>query len=385
MAVRVLMIGANDQGGHGFYCRTLADALRESGVDVRLYGLRLFATPPYVRFRPLWAVDRFFRAAANSVRALNRVAKGGSDIVHFQLLTPLTDRFWIPAMARKVPMVITIHNVEPHKPSVGFTPSWLGPIYRCSDRLIVHSTANKRRLVEIYPELVDKTDVIPHGVWVPAKRYSKEEARSRLGFPVNRQVILFFGVIRRDKGLELLLEAVATLCRTYSDGIPPLLVVVGSLPVNESFEPYSHRITELGIEEYVCAKIGFVPDEEVALYFCASDVVALPYTEQFQAQSGVLMLAYGYGVPVVVTDVGSLGETVREDGTGIVLTRRDAIALANALCSILEDPDTRARATRNMLNLSAKKYSWHAVANKTAEVYEEALRQRVDGEGGRHR
>lgn len=382
MAVRVLMIGANDQGGHGFYCRTIVDALREIGIDVELYGLRPFATPPYVRFRPLWAVDRFFRAAANSVRALYRVAKGGSDIIHFQLLTPLTDRFWIPAMARKVPMVITVHNVEPHKPTVGFTPSWLGPIYRCSDKLIVHSTANKRRLVEIYPELVDKTIVIPHGVWVPAKRYSKEEARSRLGLPANRQVILFFGGIRQDKGLGLLLEAVAALCRTYSDCTPPLLVVAGSLPVNESFEPYSRRIAELGIEEHVCARISFVPDEEVPHYFCASDVVALPYTDQFQAQSGVLMLAYGYGVPVVVTDVGSLGETVKEDGTGIVLARPDPVALADALRSVLKNRDMNARAAENMLRLSVEKYSWRAVAEKTAGIYEEALRQRVVGGGG---
>lgn len=370
------MIGANDEGGHGFYCRTLADALRESGVDVRLYGLRPFATPPYVRFRPLWAVDRFFRTAANSARALTQVASGGPEVVHFQLLMPLIDRFWIPVMAHKVPMVITVHNVEPHRPTIGFTPNWLGPIYRCSDSLIVHSSANKRRLLEIYPELTDKTIVIPHGVWIPAKRFSKEEARSRLGLPVNRQIILFFGGIRQDKGLGLLLEAVATLCRTYSDGIPPLLVVTGSLPVDESFEPYSQRITELGIEEHVCAKVGFVPDEEVPYYFCASDVVVLPYTEQFQAQSGVLMLSYGYGVPVVVTDVGSLGETVREDGTGIVISQRDPDILADALRSILRDPDMRTRAAESMLKLSVEKYSWRAVAEKTAEVYEMALRQR---------
>lgn len=376
MAVRVLMIGANDQGGHGFYCRTLADALRESGTDVRLYGLRPFATPPYVRFRPLWAADRFLRAAANSVRALNQVAKGRFDIIHFQLITPLTDRFWIPVMARKVPMIITVHNVEPHKPTVSFTARWFRPIYRCSDKLIVHSITNKRRLVEIYPELLHKIVVIPHGVWLPTKRYSKEEARNRLGIPVNREVILFFGGIRQNKGLNLLLEAMAALCKTYSDGPPPLLIVAGSLPVNESFEPYSQRIMELGIEECVCAKIGFVPDEEVPYYFCASDVVALPYTDQFQAHSGVLMLAYGYGVPVVVTDVGSLGETVREDGTGIVVSHRKPDILAEALRSLLGNPDMRTRAAQNMLRLSVEKYSWRAVAEKTVEVYEMALRQR---------
>lgn len=378
MAVRVLMIGANDQGGHGFYCRTLADALKESGTDVRLYGLRPFATPPYLRVRPLWAADRFLRAAANSVRALNQVAKGRFDIIHFQLITPLTDRFWIPAMARKVPMIITVHNVEPHKPTVGFTPSWFRPIYRCSDKLIVHSITNKHRLVEIYPELVDKIVVIPHGVWVPTKRYSKEEARNRLGIPLNRKVILFFGGIRRNKGLDLLLEAMAVLCKRYlNSNDPPLLIVAGSLPVNESFTPYSQRIMELEIEKHVYAKIGFVPDEEVPYYFCASDVVALPYTDQFQAHSGVLMLAYGYGVPVVVTDVGSLGETVREDGTGVVISQRDPDILAEALRSLLGNPDTHTRAAQNMLRLSVEKYSWRAVAEQTARVYEEVFREKV--------
>lgn len=381
MTVRVLMIGANDQGGHGFYCRTLAGALRESGIDVCLYGLRSFATPPYVRVRPLWAADRFLRAAANSVRALNQVAKGRFDIIHFQLITPLTDRFWIPVMARKVPMIITVHNVEPHKPTVSFTPRWFRPIYRRSDKLIVHSITNKRRLVEIYPELVGKIVVIPHGVWLPTKRCSKEEARNRLGIPLNRKVILFFGGIRRNKGLDLLLESIAVLCKRYlnSNESPPLLVVAGSLPVNESFTPYSQRIMELEIEKYVYAKIGFVPDEEVPYYFCASDVVALPYADQFQAHSGVLMLAYGYGVPVVVTDVGSLGETVRDDGTGIVVSYRKPDMLAEALRSLLGNPDMRTRAAQNMLRLSVEKYSWRAVAEQTARVYEEVFRERVVG------
>lgn len=372
--MRVLVVGANDKGGHGLYCRTVTGALRDIGVDAVLYGLRPFAAPWYTKVRPLWAVDRLLRASANSMRTLAQIAFSKPDLVHFQLITPIVDRWWIPLISRRVPLVITVHNIEPHKPTPGSTPWFVRSIYHASSALIVHSEANRRRFVELYPDLASRVTVIPHGVWTPPARYTKGEARGKLGIPLDRKVILFFGGIRHNKGLELLLHALSKVTKR-PEGQRILLVIAGGLPVNESFDQYMSLIEELRLEAHVLAKIGFVSDEQVPLYFCASDIIALPYTSSFQAQSGVLMQAYGYQLPAVVTDVGSLGETVREDDTGIVVDET-IDSLSDGLVQLLEDTELRKRMSANMAKLAVEKYSWRITAEVTARLYTAVLNGR---------
>lgn len=373
--MRVLVVGANDKGGHGLYCRTVTGALRDIGVDAVLYGLRPFATPWYTKVRPLWAVDRLLRASANSMRTLAQIAFSKPDLVHFQLITPIVDRWWIPLISRRVPLVITVHNIEPHKPTPGSTPWFVRPIYRASSALIVHSEANRRRFVELYPDLASRVTVIPHGVWTPPARYTKGEARGKLGIPLDRKVILFFGGIRRNKGLDLLLQALSRITER-PEGQRVLLLIAGGLPVDESFDRYASLIEELRLEPYVLPHIGFVSDERVPLYFCASDIIALPYTEGFQAHSGVLMQAYGYGLPAIVTQTGSLGETVREDDTGIVVDRT-ADSLADGIVTLFANAEFRRLASNNMARLAIEKYSWRVVAEKTAEIYKTVPKRRA--------
>ncbi|MGB9825327.1 MAG: glycosyltransferase, partial [Desulfofundulus sp.] len=116
----------------------------------------------------------------------------------------------------------------------------------------------------------------------------------------------------------------------------------------------------------------FIPEQEVPYYFRASDLVVLPYT-LFHSQSGVLMQAYKYGVPVVVTNVGALGETVRADDTGVVIDSLDPSAFARKLTEVLAMPQLLARYSANALAKVEGPYNWANVARQTIKVYQRVV------------
>jgi glycosyltransferase involved in cell wall biosynthesis len=226
-------------------------------------------------------------------------------------------------------------------------------------------------LEALYPGIEGRVSVVPHGAWAPNLVLSASVARDRLAISSTAPVLLFFGAIRRNKGLMTLLDALGKI--REGGGRLPLLVVAGAMPDGESFSDYGRRIRELGLEGSVLTRVAFISGEELPYYFAAADIVALPYDRAFAAQSGVLMEAYGYGRPVLVTDVGALGETVREDGTGEVVAPNDPEALAVALGRLMNDESSRKHAADRMLLLREQKYSWARVARLTEAVYEQAV------------
>lgn len=151
-----------------------------------------------------------------------------------------------------------------------------------------------------------------------------QQIRKRYGFSENDIVLLFFGLVRKYKGLDLLLEVYKNLYQLH----PQLKLLV----VGEFYEPEEHyrQLTQsLGIDDAVVIENRYVPDEEVSPYFEMSDCVVLPYKSA--TQSGILSMAYGFGKPVVVTDVGELGAMVVPGKTGIVAALPEVEDLQKAI------------------------------------------------------
>jgi len=126
------------------------------------------------------------------------------------------------------------------------------------------------------------------------------------------KVLLFFGYVRKYKGLDILIEALPLVKKEYPD---IKLLIVGEFYDNPSV--YTDKIKSLGLENDVVLINRFVANEEVAQYYEASDVVVLPYRSA--TQSGILNVAYGFYKPAVVTDVGGLSEFVKNGETGIIV------------------------------------------------------------------
>jgi len=193
-------------------------------------------------------------------------------------------------------------------------------------------------------------------------------------------VILFFGLIKRYKGLEYLVQAFEQVQRTVKDAS---LLIVGKVyeGVSEDSRFYANLLAQLtGQPEVICVD-EYVPCERIGVYFSASDVVVLPYTKSYQ--SGVLLSAYAAGRAVIVTDTGGLSEAVEEEKSGLVIPARDVEALAQALTRLLGNPDQLEEMGRYAKYLADTTYSWNRIASKTIDCYNSLLTGSEDAPRGK--
>ncbi len=175
------------------------------------------------------------------------------------------------------------------------------------------------------------------------------EARAALGLPPEAPVLLFFGFIRRYKGLYVLLEAMPRIL----DALPEArLLVAGEFYEDEA--PYRRLIAQNGLHERVLLHGDYIPNEAVPRYFAAADVVVQPYVSA--TQSGVAQVAFHFDKPAIITDVGGLAEVVPHERAGLVVPPEDPAALAAAVVRFFrEQMGTRlAEGVRR----EKRKYSW---------------------------
>jgi glycosyltransferase involved in cell wall biosynthesis len=182
--------------------------------------------------------------------------------------------------------------------------------------------------------------------------------------PPSGETILFFGLIREYKGLDVLLRALPE--------IPGARLVVAGDPL-DPVDPLRHLAGELGVSERVEWRLGFLPDEEIAPLMAEATLVALPYRKI--DSSGVLATALGYGRPAVVTDVGGLPDAIRDFGAGRVVPPGDAAALARACSELLGDEPALAEAFRGT-EAARRTLTWDGAAAAHEAVYEQARDRR---------
>jgi glycosyltransferase involved in cell wall biosynthesis len=315
---------------------------------------------------------RRVRLRAIHLRMLIRYLSGRRpDVVHVQWTADrgVDARFLRRLRAIGVPTVYTAHDVEPHMGSGGERDR-IARLYDAATRIIVHGESNKKELLSLFRVSPSKVAVIPHGsydLFSGSGTPGREEARRRLGVPRDARVILFFGLIKRYKGLEHLVEAFRQLRREVPDAF---LLVVGEVFAGdpEAHRDYTRLLDELRDREDALCVPRYVPVEAVGEYFAASDVVVLPYTRTFQ--SGVLLAAYAAGKPVIVSDTGALPETVEAGRSGLVVPPGDAGALARALRELLADPRRLAAMGEHARGLARTVFAWDAVAERTMRLYD---------------
>lgn len=240
-------------------------------------------------------------------------------------------------------------NIVPHEKKLfdSFF-SWLG--LRFIDYFIVQSRSVRDDLLHLKPEAVYRE--VPHPVYeIFPPPLSKNKARKRIGIQDNK-VILYFGYIRRYKGLLHLIRAMPKLLKAMKIK----LLVCGEF--YEDREETYRLVDRLELKSNVILYDQFVPNEEVNRYFCASDLVVLPYTSA--TQSGIVQVAYHYDKPVVVTRVGGLPEVVIDNRTGYVVEPNDPDALAEAVLKYYRKQKEKAF-VRN-IRKEKKKYSWDRMA-----------------------
>ena len=162
------------------------------------------------------------------------------------------------------------------------------------------------------------------------KNLDVSKQKVEFGFKEDDDILLFFGYVRKYKGLNVLLAAMPEIIKKNPKA---KLLIVGEF--YDSPDKYHEQINNLGIKDNVKVVQRFVPNEEVGKYYSVADLVILPYLSA--TQSGVLNIAYGFGKPVIVTDVGGLAEDVVDGKTGYIIKPQDEYAILMAVDRFFED------------------------------------------------
>ncbi len=286
-------------------------------------------------------------------------------------------KYWTPFMApcfgtiarvarrnRHTKFLVQLDNVIPHERR-WFDSLLTRYFVRSMDGFIYMSEQVGRDLAEFdtaKPRLYSPHPMFDHF----GEKMSKEEACRRLGLNPEVDYVMFFGLVREYKGLDLLLEAWARMKR---DGTAygRRLIVAGEFYTDAA--KYKDLIGKLGLADDVILHDWFIPDESVKLYFSLADLLVLPYRSA--TQSGVTQIAYHFDVPMIVTDVGGLPEIVPDGVTGYVAeTTPESIALA------IEKFYTDGNANRLRENFAEekKRFSWSAAAEAIEELYKMTLK-----------
>jgi glycosyltransferase involved in cell wall biosynthesis len=346
------------------YDHALCAALARAGADVSLvtsafaYG----AVPAAEGYR---VDERFYRRARGAPGSRRRrIAKAAehvpdmlayrrtpADVVHFQWLAmQWLDGYLLP---RGRPLVLTAHDLLPREPRPGQARAQRR-LYEGIDALVVHSEYGRRQLVDGLGVEPSRVHVIHHGAFDYLASAPYRPLPPSL-FSVDVPVVLFFGLIRPYKGLDVLLDA-------WRGVTGAELWVVGRprMPLPGRVDPSVRFVP------------SYVSEAELPAYFRRADIVVLPYkrTERLDF-SGVLATALAFGRATVVSDVGGL----REVEAVHVVPPDDPEALRDALRYLISDQSARERLGAAALAAAHGPYSWDAAAAQTLALYERLLRR----------
>ena len=292
------------------------------------------------------------------------------DIIHYQAHNPVLCA--ILPFLRSCPQVATIHDVKLHPGEDrifhrGAVPQKIILYYsrKFSDQIFVHGEYLKKQMMDTFSVPGEKVHAMLMGEHEvePFTRYMDEN------LPEDPNTILFFGRIHAYKGLDCLIKAEPFITQEVPDA---KIVIAG---VGEDFSKYEKMM--INREKFIVHNY-LIPYDEGAALFQRSSMVVLPYKEA--SQSGVITTAYGFGKPVIVTDVGSIPEIVDEGKTGFIVPPRDPGALAEAIVTLLKSDEQRKMMGENGLKKLKTDLSWEAIVETSVvPVYQEAISKRICG------
>ncbi|MFN4248956.1 MAG: glycosyltransferase [Flavipsychrobacter sp.] len=348
-------------GGIATFNERMAEVLQEQGHKVVIYSFSLqypsFLFPGKSQFTDEPAPKGLeIRSVINSVNPFNWLSVGNR--IKNEKPDLIIVRYWLPFMGpcfgtilrrvrknKHTKIVAITDNVIPHEHRPGdmaFTKYFL----KSADAFLAMS----KDVLKDLKQFTDKPSVFsPHPVYDNyGNAVGREEACKKLGLNPNDKYILFFGFIRKYKGLDLLLDAMKDE-RIKQAGIK--LIVAGEFYGDG--DTYLQQIQQNGIGDSVKLFTEFIPNDEIKYYFSATDLVVQPY--RTATQSGITQVAYHFEKPMVVTNVGGLAEVVPDGKVGFV-TAPDPTEIATAIVRFFQ-PDSLPNLQQNIA-AEKQKYSW---------------------------
>jgi glycosyltransferase involved in cell wall biosynthesis len=358
-------------GGMSTFNERLARAFQQKGHTVSIYTFSLqypsFLFPGTSQYSTEAAPAGLdIKVCINSINPLTWIRVG--KMIRDERPDIIVVRYWLPFMgpcfgtilrqAKKNDhsrVVCIADNVVPHEKRAGdeaFTKYFAKPV----DAFI---TMSENVLEDLANFNTNKPAVyVPHPLYDNfGAKIPKVAARTHLNIPIDEPVILFFGFIRKYKGLDILLEAMSLL----RDKMPALKLMIAGEFYDDK-KQYEEQIETLTLKDKLILKTNFIPDSEIKYYFCAADLVVQPYRNA--TQSGVTPLAYHFEIPMLVTNVGGLPAMVPHEKAGLVAEPEPHSIAENILLHFKKQEGWYLAALKE----EKKKYSWDIMVTKILEL-----------------
>ena len=361
------------RGGLSAFDEKLATQFTEKGIQTKIdtfslqYPNILFPGKSQYTTDPK-PKDVNISVCINSINPLNWIKIG------LQLYREKPDliivRFWIPFLAPCLGTILKIAKKNNHTKVISIVDNMIPHEKRMGDRLLTQYFV---KTVDGFIAMSEKVkndiktfshkpvSISPHPIFNHfGDPITKMEARTQLGLSQEKKIILFFGYIRKYKGLDLLIQAMS------SESIKKLdiqLMIVGEF--YEDARTYHDLVISLGLQNQISFYSNYIPDGEVKNYVCSADFIIQPYKNA--TQSGVTPLAYHFEKPMLVTNVGGLADTVPNLKTGIVV-EPTTNAIVKGIETLYELGENHF--IPNIIE-EKKKYSWAQMTEKFLALYQQ--------------
>ena len=369
-------LGAHGSSHH-YYLYGQVYGLSKLDLDVSLYTNNSTNNPNYKTvdffqfyknlFKSKYKIISGIRYIVGSLCSIIHARYKGVEICHYHIfhvnILVLFDFLLTKILGMKV--VYTIHDVVSFEKnnSKSKLSAW---IYRKVDKIITHNEFSLNIFLSHFKNIKSEVDIIPHGNYIKFIDVEKDQSFSRdiIGISDNKKVLLFFGMIKKVKGLDLLLKSLKHVIDHLSD----VILVIAGKPWRYDFLIYKNIIKENGLENHCIIHDHFIPDEKVKYYYSAADLVVLPYREIYQ--SGVLLMSMSYQTPVLVSDLVPLTDVIKHLENGFIFKNGDVLSLSTQLNNILENTKDLSHIKNKAFKFIKNNYDWESIAIKTKKSYE---------------
>jgi D-inositol-3-phosphate glycosyltransferase len=384
--LRVAMVEPiGGHSGNDFYDFGLCKAVADQGTELSFYtcdetDLDTKFNFPFRTIKPfknIYGKDhkliRGFRYAIGAWNAAQDAARAGAKVVHFHVYHFAGREYLNFFLFRRkgFKVVATIHDIESFDQyGQEIDPGKYGKFRRAIDQIIVHSDYAKASLKKYFPDFPEAAiHIVPHGDsdFLYNTPISREEARKKLNLPMDQQLVLFFGQIKKVKGLDVLLKAHAIV----RDQMPNVKLLVVGKPWKVEQEEFDAIVKEKNLEKDCILNYSYVPNEIIPYYFAAADVVTLPYREIYS--SGVMIRSLDYSAAIVASDLDTFKKIIVEGENGVMFKNEDEQDLAEKIMALLKDEAKMKRLRINAKKTADEKFSWQLIGKKVNEIYKLAL------------
>ncbi|MCK5504876.1 MAG: glycosyltransferase family 4 protein [Thermodesulfovibrionia bacterium] len=375
-------------GGHAgleIYDLGVCVALDDANCDVFLYTCNKIKA---FGFEKKFTIKRYFGKMYDLKRnkilraisffkglciSLLDIFRNKSDIVYLHVFTfsAIECAILLTALIFSKKIVINIH--DPIKFGIPSNRHVKNVFSKClffkKVMVTTHTAYSKNVIREVFPHL--PVSIMPHSDidLLYDSPMSVAECKTKVGLKHNLRYVLFFGQIKSTKGVDTLLKSWADVSRTLSN---VRLLIVGRCYQDDPSN-YKRIIEREGISSSVIWREMYVDDTEVPCYFKSVELVVLPYNRIYS--SGVLLRAFGYGTPVIVSDQSAFIEIVGDSNSAIVFETGDYGDLAQKLKLALGDQELLKRLSVNAKALIQRRHSWEYVGKKMCTMFREAIRE----------